>query len=226
LGKAFGSQPSAISPIRQPKADSRKLKADSKGDIMNTHEKETTRPRPGATQGNLYALRHGLFAKEDVIEGESHSEYMQLTARVMNEEHVVGAVEGQLATRMAGLIWRLGRVGRIEARVWEESPDTDEMVRRLERLALYESRLSRELERVRKELKAVQADRHNRNVEPVQYGPPPERIAAAVGTKDGKSGDARPAKIEKTIPPHPAKEIWETPFGVPTGAEPIACQRG
>lgn len=184
-----------------------------------------TQRRAGATQGNQYALRHGLFAREDVLEGEDHNEYIRLTARVMNEERVLGAIEGQLATRMVGLIWRLGRVGRLEARVWEESPNADEMVRRLERLSLYESRLSRELERVRKELKSVKADRPNRNVEAVQYGPPPERSAAAL-PPNAKSGGTRPGKVEKTISPCPGKEIWDTPFGAPNGGERIECQRG
>jgi hypothetical protein len=189
---------------------------------MSSNDTDTQR-RPGATQGNHYALRHGLFAKEDVLEGESHSEYMQLTARVMNEERVIGAVEGQLAARMAGLIWRLGRIARIEAKVWSLDMNTDATLHRLERLALYEGRLSRELERVRKELKAVQADRHNRKVETVQYGPPPER-SAPVEPPKGKGNGTHAGKVEKTIPPRPAKEIWETPFGLPNGGAPVECQ--
>lgn len=144
---------------------------------MNSSDTTNENPqrKPGATKGNQYALRHGLFARQDLIEGEDTNEYMEFIARVLNEEQVIGAVETQLAARIGGLLWRMGRVSRLEAEVWDRIFKIEERVQQLNLLAHYDARLGRELARTRAELEKTKALRTQRPVEAVPVGPLTER---------------------------------------------------
>lgn len=141
----------------------------------NTETTENPQRKAGAIRGNQYALRHGLFAKQDLIEGEDTNEYMEFIARVLNEEQVIGAVETQLAARIGGLLWRMGRVSRLEAEVWDRIFKIEERVHQLNLLAHYDARLGRELARTRVELEKTKALRTQRPVESVPVGPLTER---------------------------------------------------
>ncbi len=63
----------------------------------------------------LNAVRHGLLSRAPVMAGESGDEYTALCDQLKAELSPVGVLETQLAERMAGTIWRLRRLGHIEA---------------------------------------------------------------------------------------------------------------
>jgi len=55
------------------------------------------------------ALKHGLFAYEAVIRGESHAEYESHRQALLAEWRPVGPTESMLAERIVSLSWRLRR---------------------------------------------------------------------------------------------------------------------
>ena len=55
------------------------------------------------------ALKHGLFADEAVIRGESHAEYESHRQALLAEWRPVGPTESMLAERIVSLSWRLRR---------------------------------------------------------------------------------------------------------------------
>lgn len=60
------------------------------------------------------ALRHGLTAAQAVLPDEDAAELEDFTAAVSIELGAEGALEAMLAERVALLIWRLRRAGRLE----------------------------------------------------------------------------------------------------------------
>ncbi len=63
----------------------------------------------------LNAVRHGLLSRAPVMAGEDAEEYAALCHQLQAELAPVGILESQLCERMAGALWRLRRLGHIEA---------------------------------------------------------------------------------------------------------------
>jgi hypothetical protein len=61
------------------------------------------------------AQRHGLLSRAPLMAGEDETEYSALWEGLKKELAPVGIMEEQLVGRMAGLLWRLRRLGHIEA---------------------------------------------------------------------------------------------------------------
>ena len=69
----------------------------------------------GKAAARLNATRHGLLSSAPVMAGEDEGEYLAFCAQLGSELAPVGLLETQLCDRMAGALWRLRRLGHIEA---------------------------------------------------------------------------------------------------------------
>ena len=69
------------------------------------------------------ALQHGLLSQEAILPGESASDYAEFAERLYAELQPIGEFESALVGRIGGLLWRLRRVGRLEAGIlmWEHA---------------------------------------------------------------------------------------------------------
>jgi hypothetical protein len=85
------------------------------------------------------ALTHGLLSTEMLLPGEDEAALVELCGRLIEEPRPVGELEGLLVERIIGAVWRLRRLGRVEAGIfaWERF---EELAERAEREAdKYES---------------------------------------------------------------------------------------
>lgn len=69
----------------------------------------------GKAAVRLNATRHGLLSSAPIMAGEDESEYAALCEQLKTELSPVGILETQLASRIAGALWRLQRLSHIEA---------------------------------------------------------------------------------------------------------------
>src|SRR5512135_2242339 len=61
------------------------------------------------------SLQHGLLSQEAILPGESTSDYAGFAEKLYVEMQPIGELESALVGRIGGLLWRLKRVGRLEA---------------------------------------------------------------------------------------------------------------
>ena len=80
-------------------------------DANRENAKKSTGPKTaeGKRVASQNALKHGLFAHEAVIRGESHAEYELHREVLLDEWRPVGPTECMLAERIVSLSWRLQR---------------------------------------------------------------------------------------------------------------------
>jgi hypothetical protein len=78
--------------------------------------RKSTGPRTaaGKEKASQNAVRHGLLAREAVIQGEDPEEFEVYRAGMLEELAPAGPVEAMLAERVVGLSWRLRRAERLQ----------------------------------------------------------------------------------------------------------------
>jgi len=72
------------------------------------------------------AIKHGLFAIEEVIKGEKQADFDLFSEKMLEELHPAGAVESMLAERIISLSWRLNRIIRIQNQTFDVMIERDE----------------------------------------------------------------------------------------------------
>ena len=94
--------------------------------------KKSTGPRTkrGKAVAKLNSLRHGLLAEQPVLPDEDGAAFEALRCELTKQFDPVGVIETQLVERVAGLIWRLRRLGWIETGIIEFQRRTIELDRR------------------------------------------------------------------------------------------------
>ncbi len=65
------------------------------------------------------ATRHGLLARDILIKGEDPEAFYAMQEALVLELAPEGAIEEQLVDRIAAALWRLRRLGRVEADIFE-----------------------------------------------------------------------------------------------------------
>ena len=82
--------------------------------------KKSTGPRSstGKRIAKRNAITHGLLAKDVLIDGEDSEDYRKMFEALREQLAPEGAIEEQLADRVAGALWRLRRLGKVEAGVF------------------------------------------------------------------------------------------------------------
>jgi hypothetical protein len=72
----------------------------------------------GKAAVRLNALRHGLLSQDILLPGEDEEALRELAEGLRAELQPVGELEGVLLDRITSLLWRLQRVGRVEAGIF------------------------------------------------------------------------------------------------------------
>jgi hypothetical protein len=81
---------------------------------LNAQKSTGPRTAEGKERASQNAVRHGLLAREAVIQGEDPGEFELYRARMLEELVPAGQVEAILAERVVGLSWRLRRAERLQ----------------------------------------------------------------------------------------------------------------
>ena len=101
---------------KKPKATSPKqIEANRRNAARSTGPK--TREGKEAVKQN--ALKHGLLAKEVLLPGENADSFQELSDHLYADLRPDGALETALVERIVGGLWRLRRLQRVEAGVFE-----------------------------------------------------------------------------------------------------------
>jgi hypothetical protein len=79
------------------------------------NSQKSTGPRSpeGKAVVSKNAVKHGLFASENVIKGENREDFDLFRDEMLSKLAPVGPVESMLAERVVSLSWRLSRIGRM-----------------------------------------------------------------------------------------------------------------
>jgi len=81
---------------------------------LNAQKSTGPRTAAGKERASQNALKHGLLAREAVIQGEDPEEFALYREGMLAELVPAGAVEAMLAERVVGLSWRLRRAERLQ----------------------------------------------------------------------------------------------------------------
>jgi hypothetical protein len=120
------------------------------------------------------AIRHGLVAREILLRGESEGELAAFAARLRAQLAPADELERLLVDRIAAAAWRLRRLARVEAALFDEEERPANAFSHFGRekmavLSRYETTLERSLYRALHELQRLQAERWG---VPVPHQPP------------------------------------------------------
>jgi hypothetical protein len=147
--------------------------AANRGNALKSTGPRTATGKAAASQN---ACKHGLFAREALAPGEDETAFEELAARLRQELAPEGAIEEALCARIAGCLWRLRRIVRLESGMFGGA-EAGSKARPLERgwlsydeadglrlFSQYEGRLDRMLHRALHELQRLQAARRGDDV--------------------------------------------------------------
>ena len=81
---------------------------------LNAQKSTGPRTAAGKERASRNALKHGLLAREAVIQGEDPEEFELYRERMLEALVPAGPVEAMLAERVVGLSWRLRRAERLQ----------------------------------------------------------------------------------------------------------------
>ena len=121
----------------------------------NAQKSAGPRTLSGKAIASMNALKHGLSARSPLIPGEDEAEFTAYTAAWVDELKPAGAMQEFLAERIIAIAWRLRRIGRLEAALFE--PEGGEQGGSLSKLVRYETALEKSFYRNLKELRELQA---------------------------------------------------------------------
>ena len=96
-------------------ATEKQVQANRRNALKSTGPKTQT----GKAVANKNAMRHGLLARDVVIKGEDPEAFNAMQEALVLELTPEGAIEEQLVDRIAAALWRLRRLGRVEADIFE-----------------------------------------------------------------------------------------------------------
>jgi len=81
---------------------------------LNAQKSTGPRTVAGKERASQNAVKHGLLAREAVIQGEDPEEFERYREQMLESLAPAGAVEAMLAERVVGLSWRLRRAERLQ----------------------------------------------------------------------------------------------------------------
>jgi hypothetical protein len=110
------------------------MTSDRKAEANRRNALKSTGPKTpeGKTNVRLNAMRHGLLSKEVLLPGEDEEAFRELGEHLRDELQPVGELENLLVDRAVAAVWRLRRLGRVEAGifVWERYGELAERAER------------------------------------------------------------------------------------------------
>ena len=138
----------------------------------------------GKYNSSRNATKHGLFAVPQSTHAHDH-----FTATIIADLNPANDLERQIAQLIAEDHYRLNRIHEIETGIFSRSLDPAaiflEHSKELERLTLYESRISRNIQRNLAQLKSIQADRKAERAQQMSEA----RLLAQLSLSQGHSYD-------------------------------------
>lgn len=155
----------------------------NKAEAAGLNALQSTGPRTlaGKAKSKLNALRHGLLARDDLVEGEKKKDFEDLAQSMNSALAPVGALEEWLVGRIVACAWRLRRVFWVEQFLLDDErydgEGNDCGIGRgfacdgwgndgFARLGRYEAALERSLFRALHELQRLQAGRSGAPIVP------------------------------------------------------------
>jgi hypothetical protein len=81
---------------------------------LNAQKSTGPRTAEGKAAVSQNAVKHGLFAEQDVITSESQADFELYRQQILDELSPVSPMESMLAERIVTLSWRLKRAGRFQ----------------------------------------------------------------------------------------------------------------
>jgi hypothetical protein len=175
-------------------------------EINRANAERSTGPRTdaGKRRSSLNALRHGLTGHIIVLPSEDHAAYEQHTRRLFGDLQPKGALEEQLVQCLVDTSWRINRIAALETNlltlgIHEQSDNivtghpevhaalamaasVREQTRALANLSSHEQRLSRQFERTLQQLRAIQAERREKESDQMEKAGRILRLHKAEGT--------------------------------------------
>lgn len=130
----------------------------------------------GKAASSKNSLKHGLLSRSVLLPDEDAEAFAQLGERLMAALNPVGELELVLVDRIIGLVWRLRRLGKIEAgilsdRYYDAVQTLEDAFMRdsananaLSKLSRYETSMERSLYKALHELQRLQAARQGKDV--------------------------------------------------------------
>lgn len=116
----------------------------------------------GKHRSSMNALRHGLTSQQLVIlPDENKDDYDRILEAFRAEYDPQGATELHLTQSLIDLAWRLRRVVTLETNLLIEALPTELQIKSLATLSMHSQRLSRQFEKTRAELQALQQSRRD-----------------------------------------------------------------
>jgi hypothetical protein len=93
-----------------------------KAEANRQNAQKSTGPKTpeGKAAVSLNALKHGLLSKEILLPGEDEEALRELDERLRGELQPDGVVEVLLVDRVTSLLWRLRRLGHVEAGIFAQ----------------------------------------------------------------------------------------------------------
>ena len=83
----------------------------------NAQKSTGPRTMQGRAAVSQNAVKHGLYARQDIISSESQADFDLYREQMLSELAPAGPMESMLAERIVTLSWRLIRAGRIQNQV-------------------------------------------------------------------------------------------------------------
>jgi len=84
----------------------------------NTRSSTGPKSRAGKAESKMNAMKHGLLAADLVVRGEDPVEFAGVLENLVDELQPQGPLEEQLVERVAACMWRLRRLYRVEAGIF------------------------------------------------------------------------------------------------------------
>ncbi len=168
------------------------------------------------------AISHGLLSRETLLEGEDPEVFADVWEQLLRELQPEGELETYLAGRIISAVWRMNRVARIEADLFNEpefrfsgGPRAIGEIFRLERhqgsnaflnLFRYEATVDRAFHRALHTLQLLQAARKKREAEPVgdwreTAGNSPDYETNPIERQAMRGADFPPNSHSRAFPP-------------------------
>ena len=99
------------------------MTSEKKAEANRRNALKSTGPKTpeGKAAVRMNALKHGLLSRETLLAGEDEEALRELGERLRDELQPVGELENFLVDRIVACLWRLRRLGRVEAGIfaWE-----------------------------------------------------------------------------------------------------------
>ena len=153
----------------QPASDNPTSDARREANQANAQHSTGPRTEEGKAASSQNARKHGLCAKEVILQPHEEEEFGELLQEHLTTIQPEGVMEHTLLDEMVAATWNLRRIRRMEADLCRgldplAALDNEELQKKLDRLARYHGRMERTLARATKQLATLQTERAHRQI--------------------------------------------------------------